>query len=47
MRKRDLYIDTDEVACDGEIVRVPLLLCDTVRFENSRPTRQVVGFGRR
>jgi hypothetical protein len=40
MRKRDAYLgldDDDEVVEDGQGVRVPLLLCDTVRFENSRP----------
>jgi hypothetical protein len=41
MRKRDLYIDDDEVARAGETVRVPLLLCDTVRFENSRPLNKL------
>ena len=33
MRKRDLYIDDDEVCEDGQSLRVPLLLCDTARFE--------------
>jgi hypothetical protein len=40
MRKRDPYLsldDDDEVVEDGKGVRVPLLLCDTVWFENNRP----------
>ena len=33
MRKRDLYINDDEICEDGQSFRVPLLLCDTARFE--------------
>jgi hypothetical protein len=44
MRKRDAYLsldDDDEVVEDGQGVRVPLLLCDTVRFETSRPLNRL------
>jgi hypothetical protein len=33
MRKRDLYVNDDEICEDGQSFRVPLLLCDTARFE--------------